>query len=203
MENIDRKFREIHDLFEPKMFRYFANLVDEYEAEDLTQELFARVSKSLSSFRGESNISTWIYRIATNLAIDRIRYCTLPFADPRKRDDLSADDCPGEIEDVNVWTGEKPISAEQRLIRQEMSDCIRDCLGRLPETFRVVLILSESEGLKNSEIAEILSVTLDTVKIRLHRARAALRREIENNCRIYRDERNELACEPTPGGREA
>ncbi|MEA5114619.1 MAG: sigma-70 family RNA polymerase sigma factor [Geobacteraceae bacterium] len=193
----DSEFKKIHDMYQPKIFRYLSNLIDEYEAEDLTQEVFARVSKNMGSFRGESQVSTWIYRIATNLAIDRIRHCTLRFADMDNRYDLVPFDPAEEIEDRNIWTGEKPYSAEQRLIRGEMSECIRSCLENIPENYRAVLMLSESEGLKNSEISEIMGITLDTVKIRLHRARALLRKEIEKNCRVFRDERNELACEPT------
>jgi RNA polymerase sigma-70 factor, ECF subfamily len=196
MEERDLTFQKIHDIYQPKIFRYLSNLIDEYEAEDLTQELFAKVSKNLETFRGESNISTWIYRIATNLAIDRIRYCTLPFEGQFSRAEISSDDGE-EIEDRNIWTGERPYSAEQKLIRAEMTDCIRSCLENLPETFRVVLVLSELEGFRNKEIAEIMGVSLETVKIRLHRARALLRKEIEKNCRVYRDDRNELACEPT------
>lgn len=196
MEERDLTFQKIHDIYQPKIFRYLSNLIDEYEAEDLTQELFAKVSKNLETFRGESHISTWIYRIATNLAIDRIRYCTLPFEDQFSRAEITSDDGE-EIEDRNIWTGERPYSAEQKLIRAEMTDCIRSCLENLPETFRVVLVLSELESFRNKEIAEIMGGTLETVKIRLHRARALLRKEIENNCRVYRDERNELACEPT------
>ncbi len=197
MKGRDLEFQKIHDSYQPKIFRYLSNLIDEYEAEDLTQEVFARVSKKLETFRGESQISTWIYRIATNLAIDRIRYCTLPFVELYSRGEITSFDAGEEIEDRNIWTGEKPSSAEQKLIRSEMSECIRSCLENLPENFRVVLLLSELEGFKNSEISKIVGVTLDTVKIRLHRARVQLRKEIEKNCRVYRDERNELACEPT------
>lgn len=196
MEECDLNFHKFHDIYQPKIFRYLSNLIDEYEAEDLTQEVFAKVSRNLETFRGESHVSTWIYRIATNLAIDRIRYCTLPFVDPLKRAEAPID-AHEEIEDRNIWTGEKPYSAEQNLIRGEMTDCIRSCLENIPETFRVVLVLSELESFRNKEIAEITGVTLETVKIRLHRARALLRKEIERNCIVYRDERNELACEPT------
>jgi RNA polymerase sigma-70 factor (ECF subfamily) len=189
-------FQEIHDIYQPKIFRYLANLIDDYEAEDLTQEVFARVSGNLETFRGESRISTWIYRIATNLAIDRIRHCTLPFEDSRNREEALGE-AEDHIEDRNTWTGERPHSAEQLLIHAEMTACIRSCLAKLPEPYRVVLALSDSEGFRAKEIAEITGVTLETVKIRLHRARAQLRKEIEKNCRVYRDERNELACEPT------
>jgi len=187
-------FQKIHDDYRAKVFRYLSSLLGDYEAEDSTQEVFARVSRNLGSFRGESRISTWIYRIATNLAIDRMRYCTLPDADLHARESLDADE---EIEDRNAWTGEKPFSAEQRIIRGEMTECIRSCMENLSEDYRAVLVLSELEGFKNGEIAEIMGVTLETVKIRLHRARAQLRKEIERHCRVYRDERNELACEPT------
>lgn len=189
-------FQNIHDTYQAKLFRYLSNLIDEYEAEDLIQEVFAKVSVNLETFRGESSVSTWLYRIATNLAIDRIRHCTLPFTDPLKRAEEPID-AHDDIEDRNIWTGEKPDSAEQRLIRGEMTDCIRSCLEDLPETYRIVLVLSELENFRNREIAEIIGVTLETVKIRLHRARVLLRKEIEKNCRVYRDERNELACEPT------
>jgi RNA polymerase sigma-70 factor (ECF subfamily) len=198
MEECDLDFHRIHDMYQPKIFRYLSSLIDEYEAEDLTQEVFAKVSRNLGTFRGESHVSTWIYRIATNLAIDRIRYCTLPFVDSPKEAEEPID-AHGEIEDRNIWTGEKPYSAEQNLIRGEMTDCIRICLENLPETFRVVLVLSELENFRDKEIAEITGVTLQTVKIRLHRARPLLRTEIEKNCRVYWDERNELACEPTEG----
>ncbi len=189
-------FSEIHEIYQLKIVRYLANLIDEYEAEDLAQEVFAKVERSLETFRGEARVSTWIYRIATNLAIDRIRHCTLPFVDPLYRVE-TAIDVDEKLEDRNIWTGERPYSAEQRLIRGEMTECIRRCLENLPEAFRIVLMLSESEGFKNKEIAEIIGVTLETVKIRLHRARTLLRKEIEKNCRVYRDERNELACEPS------
>jgi RNA polymerase sigma-70 factor (ECF subfamily) len=66
-----------------------------------------------------------------------------------------------------------------------MNECIRGNIEKLPETYRVVLTLSEYEGLKNNEIAEILGITLDTVKIRLHRARVKLKEELESNCEIH------------------
>lgn len=192
-EEHELTFSEIHEIYQSKIVRYLANLIDEYEAEDLAQEVFAKVGRNLETFRGEGRLSTWIYRIATNLAIDRIRHCTLPFEDLRNR----LDDADEQIADLNAWTGEQPHSAEQLLIREEMTACIRSCLEKLPEPYRIVLALSDTEGFRAKEIAEIVGITLEAVKIRLHRARALLRKEIEKNCRVYRDERNELACEPT------
>jgi RNA polymerase sigma-70 factor (ECF subfamily) len=85
------------------------------------------------------------------------------------------------------------------LVREQMSNCIRGYVNRLPASYRSVVILSELEGLANQEIADALRISLDTVKIRLHRARARLRKELGNGCNFYRDDRAELACEPKTG----
>jgi RNA polymerase sigma-70 factor (ECF subfamily) len=76
-----------------------------------------------------------------------------------------------------------------------MNSCIRNYIENLPENYRTVVILSELEGVKNKEIAEILNISLDNVKIRLHRARAQLRKKLESNCSFYRNEQNELSCD--------
>ncbi len=75
-------------------------------------------------------------------------------------------------------------------------------IKHLPENYKTVLVLSELEGLKNQEIAEILVLSLDTVKIRLYRARAKLKKELEIHCNFYHDERNELACDLKSAFRE-
>ena len=195
MSHDELEFQEIHDIFRPKIHRYLTRLVGEHEAEDLTQEVFAKVNQALKTFRGESQLSTWIYRIATNAAFDRLRSPSFRrMVQKRSANDSIAI---GEIdpEDKDVWTGEKTPSLETSLIRKEMNECIRNFVENLPAEYRAVIVLSELEGLKNREIAEILGATLDTVKIRLHRARAKLKKELETHCSFYRDERNELACD--------
>ena len=79
-----------------------------------------------------------------------------------------------------------------------MTECLREFMDRLPETYKTVMVLSELQEFKNSEIAEILGISLNTVKIRLHRARERLRKELETGCNFYRDERNEFACDRKP-----
>jgi RNA polymerase sigma-70 factor (ECF subfamily) len=76
-----------------------------------------------------------------------------------------------------------------------MSECVTEYIYRLSRDYRTVLILSEIEGFKNKEIAEILGVSLETVKIRLHRARAALKIELDEGCNFYHNEQNTLACD--------
>ena len=162
------------------------------EAEDLTQETFVKVHQGLENFRGELQLSTWIYRIATNTALDRLRS---PSFQRTAQGSLSENLDEFEIADKAICTGEKKPLIEQQLIREEMNDCIRGYIEKLPENYRTVLVLSELEEFKNNEIAEILGVTLDTVKIRLHRAREMLKEELRNNCDSYWIEDNEFLPE--------
>jgi RNA polymerase sigma-70 factor (ECF subfamily) len=176
------EFQEIYETFQPKILRYLARLVGEDEAEDLTQETFVKVNQALENFRGESKLSTWLYRIATNTALDRLRSPSFREAAAVKLPSDAIEKDEPELDDRNAWTGEKTPLVEPQIYRKEMSACIRDFIGKLPESYRTVLVLSEMESLSNHEIAEILGVSLDTVKIRLHRARAKLRQELETHC---------------------
>jgi len=185
MDNSEPDFQTVYDAFQPRIHRYLMRLVGEGEAEDLTQEVFAKVAQALENFRGESKLSTWLYRIATNAALDRLRSpafrrnAQIDFTD----DSIETDEI--EIEDRDAWTGEKTLPVEQQFVRKEMNECIRDFIERLPENYRAVLVLSEVEELSNKEISDILGITLDTVKIRLHRAKRKLREELEAHCDSY------------------
>jgi RNA polymerase sigma-70 factor (ECF subfamily) len=178
MDVSETDFQKIYDTYQPRILRYLVRLVGEPEAEDLAQEVFVKVSRALTTFRGESQLSTWLYRIATNAAIDKIR--TVSFRQDAK---LSWLDDSNETEDKDVWTGEEAPSLEQQLMRKEMYDCFVDFVKRLPPNYRTVVVLSELEELTNSEIAEILGVSLDVVKIRLHRGRARLLQELKTHCK--------------------
>ena len=80
---------------------------------------------------------------------------------------------------VGAAAEDRVSSAEEHAIRSEMSGCVQDLMAQLPESYRTVLVLSETEGLKNNEIAEVLGVSLETVKIRLHRARGGSGRSLK------------------------
>ena len=176
------EFQEIYEIFQPKILRYLTHLAGESEAEDLTQETFVKVHQGLENFRGESQLSTWIYRIATNTALDRLRS---PSFQRVIQSSLSEDLNETELADKVICPEEKKPLIEKQLIREEMNECIRGYIEKLPENYRTVLVLSEWEELKNNEIAEILGVTLDTVKIRLHRAKTKLKEELETHCEFY------------------
>ena len=84
---------------------------------------------------------------------------------------------------------------DQLVIRKEMRECINEYIDRLPPDYRTVIVLSELEGLANQEIAEILNISLDSVKIRLHRARAKLKAVLNQACDFYYTDQNTLACD--------
>jgi RNA polymerase sigma-70 factor (ECF subfamily) len=185
MEEDNGDFQKIYETYQPKILRYMARLVGEDEAEDLTQEVFIKAGSALPGFRGESSLSTWLYRIATHRAYDRLRSPSFQRMAPKRQ---VSDFIGEEVEEVRnnmVCTGEKQPQVEQQLVQKEMSECILSYVARLPESYRTVLLLSDMEEFSNKEIAEILGVTLDTVKIRLHRARARLREEFVNHCEYY------------------
>ena len=79
-----------------------------------------------------------------------------------------------------------------------MSECVREYVDRLAPDYRTVLILSELEGFKNRKIADILDISLENVKVRLHRARASLKKELDNSCDFYHDKEGTLACDRKP-----
>jgi RNA polymerase sigma-70 factor (ECF subfamily) len=187
MTDGELEFQHIYDAFRPKIHRYLARLTGADEANDLTQEVFIKVSRGLKGFRGESKLSSWIYRIATNAALDHLRRPSQMITK------MSSIDTEREEEPVRLIG--KISFIDQQLIRKEMNACIRNVIKKLPEDYRTVIVLGELEEFKNHEIAEILQVSLDTVKIRLHRARKKLKKELENLCCFYRDERNVLSCD--------
>ncbi len=185
------EFAEIYTAFNGKIRRYLARLIGEADSEDVAQDVFMKINAALGDFRGEASLSTWIYRIATNAAMDHLRKSQ---AAPKNQiANGPADQCPEGYEDIA--TDLSTSLPDRQLIRKEMGDCIRDIVDGLPENYRTVLILSDLEEMTNTEIAKVLDISLEAVKIRLHRARARLKKELEHHCSFYRDDRNELACD--------
>ncbi len=172
-------FNGIYAAFYARILRYLTRLVGPNEAEDISQEVFIKISRSLDDFRGEG-LSSWVYRIATNAATDRMRR-TATRPSITEEDEVALPDAAG--------------SAEQQAIRGEMSECVRGLTNELPDSYRTVLILSDVEGLKDAEVALVIGTTVEAAKIRLHRARARLRQIMQDRCRFYRDGENTLLCD--------
>lgn len=184
----ENEFHTIYLTYHEKIVRYLGRMVGETEAEDVAQEVFVKVHAALDGFRGESSLSTWIYRIATNAAMDHLRSRGSRSRNEQVETDDPADDPVARVKD------ERPIP-DAALIKKDMNACIQEIINKLPENLRTALVLSDVEGLTNAEIADVLEITLDTVKIRLHRSRARLKKELKSNCHFYRNELNEFACD--------
>ena len=184
----DRIYAEHH----ARILRYLTRMVGAQDAEDLAQEVFIRAARSYDDFRHEAKIETWLYRIATHVAVDRLR------GTASRRETLLGQ----ELDEVAADGRETGSTLEEKTLRRAANECIRNVIYGLPENYRTPLILSELEGFTNREIAEIMDVSLDTVKIRLHRAKEQLKQALLDACQFSRDERNELTCDPLNSGED-
>jgi RNA polymerase sigma-70 factor (ECF subfamily) len=175
-------FENIHEIYRPKIRRYLARMVGEYEAEDLTQVVFLKVHRALPGFKGESKLSTWIYRIAANTALDTMRSPSFRQCEScRPPEEAGAES--GEPEEQNGWTETETSSPENLLFHKQRYDCYLDVLETLPLNYRAIIVLSEIGELAVDEIARILGLTPGAVKIRLHRGRDRLLKELKAHCR--------------------
>ena len=146
-------------------------LGDRDEALDLSQEVFLRVFRTISSFRGQSALRTWIYRIVVNQARNRQRF----WRRRRRSDQISLDAHMEQFGDLEATTEVLP---DRLLASKETAMKIWQALDRLPFDQRTALILREVDGLRYEEIAFSLGVAVGTVKSRLTRARQAIRAEL-------------------------
>ena len=146
-------------------------LRDEEDARDAVQEAFVNAWKGLPSFAEGSRLSTWLHRIAVNAALMKLR------ARRRRPEDPIEDLLPAFADDGHQTPRSEPWMepADLALERKQLQERVRQAIDRLPETYRLVLLLRDIEGLATAETAEVLGVTENAVKLRLHRARQALR----------------------------
>lgn len=146
-------------------------LSDRGEAQDAVQEAFLAAFRSLESFREDARLGTWLHRILVNAALMRLR-------GRKRRPELAIDPllpkylAGGHQEHIpERWEAAADVAAE----REETRELVRKGLTRLPESYRTVLTLRDIEGLSSREAAEALGDTVGAVRVRLHRARQALR----------------------------
>jgi RNA polymerase sigma-70 factor, ECF subfamily len=155
------------------------------EAEDVLQEVLAKAHRSIGQLRAEGALTTWLFRIATHLGIDHLRK-------HNRQPEVAENVDPRELACEDDGT-----TGLQRLVeQQEMGACVQRFLLNLPSVYRTVLLLHDLDGLTAPEIASSLGITVENAKIRLHRARAAMKEALQAGCSFSRDERGVLVCEP-------
>jgi RNA polymerase sigma-70 factor (ECF subfamily) len=148
------------------------------EARDLTQETFLRAFQNIDRFRGDSDLRTWIYRIAINQARNRFRWWRR-----RRRDaTVSLDQQLGESgQSIGGTLAEPAENPEQQTLAREREFALRSALQRLGQAYRETVILRDIEGFTYEEIAETLDINVGTVKSRLARGRQELRKKLEGS----------------------
>lgn len=178
-------FLEIYDRYYERVRKFIlASIRNESVADDLLQETFTRVQMNINQVRDSIKISSWIFRVAYNLCQDHFRNLKKPSSTA------------GELDEEMYLPQE--TSVQKELEQQEMGQCVQAQLNLLPESLRSVLILFDVMEFSQQEVADILGLTVENVKVRLHRARKKMKKILEEKCTFEVDERNVLTCEPIP-----
>ncbi|QOK26368.1 RNA polymerase sigma factor SigW [Cytobacillus oceanisediminis] len=165
-------YAEVVEIYKDKVFQIcYRMLGNRHEAEDIAQEAFLRAYVNIASFNIDLKFSTWLYRIATNLCIDRIR---------KKKPDYYLDAEVAGMDGLNMYS---QIASDARLPEEdveslELQETIQREISKLPEKYRSVIVLKYIEELSLNEISETLDLPLGTVKTRIHRGREALRNQL-------------------------
>lgn len=150
--------------------RYLRN---EEDAEEVVQDVLFKVYQKIDAFRGDSALSSWIYRITFNTAMSRLRSnkSRRPKDTLERASDLPGDETPLSEAEVADWSS----LADDELLRRELRQKLVKALGELPEIYRVPVLLRDVHGLSTEEASAVLQVKDETLKSRLHRGRLILR----------------------------
>ncbi|WP_420481832.1 RNA polymerase sigma factor SigW [Cohnella zeiphila] len=168
-----RAFAEIVDLYKDKLYHLAYRMMNNrQEAEDVVQESFLRVYKHLDRYDENQKFSTWIYRIATNLCIDRLRKRRPVYSLDAETDHEGLDGYAMLPSDERTPESEVILSETQRLIR--------DAIETLPVKYKSVMILRYLQDLSLQEISDVLDLPVTTIKTRVHRGREFMRKKLEN-----------------------
>lgn len=171
----ERAFRELVITYQQQIFNVvYRMLGDRHEAEDLAQEVFVTVFKSVDTFRGDSKLSTWIYRIAINQCRNRYKYLAR-----RQHHAMKGLD---DVSERDMRSGRSAVPLQGQVDRPDdalegkrMEQAVQRAIAALDEDHRLLVILRDIQGLSYQEIGSITGLAAGTVKSRLHRARLALK----------------------------
>jgi RNA polymerase sigma-70 factor (ECF subfamily) len=169
-------FEQLVDRYEDKVYRLAFRFVrNETEAKEIVQDTFLSIWRKLDTFKGDAQFGSWVYRVAANAALMRLR-------SQRRHPEVSTEELPVDFLDTY---GHLPTSGDNwarrpddELQNDELRRRIQSAVDELPEIYRTVFLIRDVEGLSTEETAEVLSISVPTVKTRLHRARLALRETI-------------------------
>lgn len=166
-------FNELVRLYQGRVFRLVLHMLkDRAEAEDLAQEVFVTVFKSIHGFRGDSKLSTWLYRVAANHAKNRLKYLQRRARGLKKELDELTD--ASAIDSATMNTSSRLARPDEQAQGNQLEKLVQKAMGELPDEQRELVVLRDIENLTYEEIQELTGLASGTVKSRLHRARLAL-----------------------------
>ncbi len=178
-ERDESAFRELVAEHRERVFNVTVRMLgNRAEAEDVAQEVFISVFKTIDTFREDSKLSTWLYRVAVNHCKNRIKY--LARRHQRDHDELDETQEGGDGNGV-MGAQSTPRRPDRQLEGAQIDRIMQDAIAELEEDHRVLVVLRDIEDLSMEEICEITGLPDGTVKSRLHRARLALRKKIQKH----------------------
>ena len=174
----ERAFTTLVRTYERRVFALVLRMIgNRAEAEDLAQEVFVQVFKAIGSFRGESKLSTWIYRIAINLCKNRSKYLRVRHAGQEEElEAVQERTALGDARGAALTRVERP---DEMAAGKQVERIVQQAILELEPSFRECLVLRDVEDLSYEEIGAITGLPEGTVKSRIHRARAKLKEIVE------------------------
>ncbi len=178
----EQAFASLLATFERPIYNFLCRLLEDPEdAPDVTQEVFLKVFRNISGFKGEATLKTWIFKIAFSEILNRLRWWKRRY----RFATVSLDDN-GNENGNGFHVADKGPTPEQILHSKERENAIQQALEKLSSDHRSIIVLRDVEGFSYNEIADVLGVSVGTVKSRLARARADLKKSLMRYLSVHR-----------------
>ncbi len=182
-------FDSLYEGYRGKVYRVILRLVrNTSDAEELTQETFLKVARNLPHVKRPESVPSWLYRIATNTALDFLRRSAM-------RHDEGAVQLSVETADAIPSDSPSPSASLDSAVS---ASCVRQNADQLPEQYRVVLVLYDLEGMPLEQVGDVMGSSLGATKVRLHRARKRFGEICRAECEQFYNEQGVLSCQPSP-----
>jgi RNA polymerase sigma-70 factor (ECF subfamily) len=174
-------FEELAAELSPQLTIYLTRMTGSAaDADDLLQETLMRIARALPEFEGRSSPKNWAFKIATNAAIDFLRKAKK-----------------GKFSEFGPGEDQSEVDEEDRMVLDEMNECVRGVIDGLPPDYRAALVLFNLQA----ETAQILDISVAAAKVRIHRAKARLKEALNRKCDFYISDDGNLRCDrKKPGG---
>jgi RNA polymerase sigma-70 factor (ECF subfamily) len=178
-DNTELTFEDLATKYSKPLLAYLVRMTrNSADADDLLQEALIRMARELPRLRSPEAVKGWAYRVATNVAIDFLR----------KTKKVQFE----EFDDESIAVEGEELDA---LVVDEMSDCVRGVIDRLPPEYRAAIVLSNLQNLSVAETASVIGTSVGAAKVRIHRAKARLKEALDRECDFYTSPQGSVRCD--------